>query len=73
MESCPPCSINLMVPAAIACARRGARPPGAGEGDVAAAGLFLNAAVDALEQLGQRLDAAGCRRDLNGLATTGKV
>ena len=103
-ETCPPCSINLTVPAAIACADAGdldrattylrgseqiaaAFYPHGGwqaaldearahvalaEGEVAPAGRLLTAAFDAFEQLGQRLDADRCRRDLDAMAA-GKV
>ncbi len=103
-ETCPPCSINLTVPAAIACADAGdmdratryltisEHVAGAfytrggwqaaldevrahvalAEGDPARAGRLLTAAVGAFEQLGQRLDAGRCRRDLDALAA-GKV
>jgi DNA-binding SARP family transcriptional activator len=102
-ETCPPCSVNLTVPAAIACADagdlagaaaylarseeivaayypRGGWHPALDEvrghlaragGDVEAAGRLLRAAGDAFEQLGQRLDAARCRRHQHALATAG--
>ena len=104
-ETCPPCSINLTVPAAIACADAGdleraaqylmvsehvaaAFYPRGGwqaaldearahmalaEGAPAIADRLLGAAMDAFEQLGQRLDAERCRRDLDALSTSGKV
>jgi tetratricopeptide (TPR) repeat protein len=104
-ETCPPCSINLTVPAAIACADagdlaratsyltaseqiaaafypRGGWPAALDEarahvalatGDVEAAGRLLTAAVDAFEQLGQHLDAARCRQELDALTAAGKV
>jgi ATP/maltotriose-dependent transcriptional regulator MalT len=103
-ESCPPCSINLTIPAAIACAdagdlerathyltvsehivaafyARGGWPAALDEarahmrlarGDVALAGRLLSAAAGAFDTLGQRLDAARCRHDLEAL-TAGKV
>lgn len=103
-ETCPPCSINFMVPAAIACADAGdverATAYLAGSEQVAAvffprggwqaaldearahlalakgdselATRLLTAAADALEHLGQRLDADRCRQDLAAL-TAGKV
>lgn len=103
-ETCPPCSINLSVPAAIACADAGdldratrylavsegiaaAFYPRGGwqaaldevrahvalaSGDAADAGRLLTAATDSFEQLGQRLDAARCRRDLEALASQGR-
>ena len=104
-ETCPPCSINLTVPAAIACAdagdmERAARflavaehiagafyPRGGWQaaldevrahvalaaGNPADAGRLLAAAVDAFDQLGQRLDADRCRRDLDLVFAAGKV
>ena len=104
-ETCPPCSINLTVPAAMACAEAGdldraaayltaseqiaaAFYPRGGwlaaldevranialaRGDVVEAGRTLTAALDAFDQLGQRLDAARCRQQLDALSTSGKV
>ncbi|MGH9222873.1 MAG: hypothetical protein ACRD2W_03520 [Acidimicrobiales bacterium] len=104
-ESCPPCSINLIVPAAIACARFGdveraasylagaeqvaaAFYPSGGwqaaldearanvalaRGEGAEAARLLAAAADAIEQLGQRLDAVRCREDLDAMLPAGKV
>jgi DNA-binding SARP family transcriptional activator/tetratricopeptide (TPR) repeat protein len=104
-ETCPPCSINLTVPAAIACAdagdiERASAYLAAGEmvaaafyptggwqaaldearahlalaqGDVATADRLLAAAADALEHLGQRLDADRCRRSLGNIIAAGKV
>ena len=105
LETCPPCSINLTVPAAIACAGAGDLtrataylagseqiagffyPRGGwqaaldevrghvalAQGDIAVAGRLLAAAVSAFEQLGQRLDAARCREQLEALTAAGKV
>lgn len=102
---CPPCSITLMVPAAIACAdagevdRAAAYVAGAEQvagvfypkggwqaaldearahlalarGDEATARRLLTTAADALDELGQRLDAGRCRHDLDTLAGAGKV
>ncbi|HWC11806.1 MAG TPA: hypothetical protein VG455_11340 [Acidimicrobiales bacterium] len=106
-ETCPPCSVNLTVPAAIACADAGdlARattylsrseqiagafyPRGGWQaaldevrghvalahGEVETAGRLLTAAMDAFDQLGQRLDAARCRRQLEATpaGSAGKV
>ena len=106
-ETCPPCSINLTVPAAIACADAGdldrataylggseqlaaAFYPRGGwqaaldevrahvalaRGDVKTAVRQLKAALDAFEQLGQRLDALRCGQRLDAVAAgvAGKV
>jgi ATP/maltotriose-dependent transcriptional regulator MalT len=106
LETCPPCSVNLTVPAAIACADAGdleranhyltvsehiaaAFYPRGGwqaaldearahvalaEGDAARAGRLMSAAIDAFDQLGQRLDAERCRQDREAMMLTpGKV
>jgi tetratricopeptide (TPR) repeat protein len=104
-ETCPPCSINFTVPAAIACADAGelgrarmylaaseqiagAFYPAGGwqasldevrahvalaSADVETAGRVLTAAVEAFDQLDQRLDAARCRSQLEALTAAGKV
>ncbi|MDQ3979458.1 MAG: AAA family ATPase, partial [Actinomycetota bacterium] len=106
-ETCPPCSVNLTVPAAIACADAGdldrataylthseqiagAFYPRGGwqaaldevrshvalaRGEVETAGRLLTAAMNAFDQLGQRLDAARCRRQLEAITagSAGKV
>lgn len=105
-ETCPPCAVNLTVPAAIACADAGelatattylthseqivgAFYPRGGwqaaleevrahvelaRGDIDAAGRTLTAALDAFEQLGQRLDADRCRCQLEAMTgSAGKV
>ncbi|MFP5317583.1 MAG: ATP-binding protein [Acidimicrobiia bacterium] len=99
IETCPPCSINLTVPAAIACAQAGdlqgagaylARAEGVAAafypqggwpaaleevrghlalagGDTEAGVGRLGAAAESFERLGQRLDAARCRRTIEGV------